>query len=920
MIDREQEPNAEQFAIKAALRTMIPQCEASPGEIGDLENSLAEFMKRAWHVVEPGVDLKWSWHLDAISEHLQAVSNGEIKQLLINVPPGCSKSLLTCVFWPAWEWARDPSKRWMFASYDQKLSIRDSMRCRFLLQSAWYQNRWGFRVQFARDANLKTYFENTALGYRLATSVGGHATGEHPDRIVCFPAGTKVTTDAGEIPIEKLAEISHDVSVLSSSGSGAVWSDKFSVTSRYFGERLVTVSFFSGRKIECTPDHLVYVHGLGYVKAGQLTSGQEVVTDEISMQALPEGLLREAEQENPVLLPQVLADVAPREEHEPMRDVRDARVPASGARCTRQDILQSQMSREGQQRDRSSSICWSKAELRGVRKGDFGCVGQAARAGEVLLAEMPGEDSGRAPSRQAVLDSLRSLRHPDMDGWQAGEKSSSLLWTEMRRLVASVIFDRQSEREVQARDGAGDIPGRIRSGREGSKTEGRPLLPAVRKESRREWQEGNERPSYRHRHDKQLPRQPDLSLRLLSRWRTWREETRSEVAKDTVVDVSVGRHCETVYCLKVDGLRNYFANGVLVHNCDDPHAVGRAESADQRQTVIDWWDNTISTRGVSRDVSRVIVMQRLHQRDLSGHILSSYADWDHINLAMRFECDSMKKPTSLGWIDPRQTEGDLLSDQQFSEERVAALEDSLGSYGSSAQLQQRPSPKGGGLIQRDWLKYCHERPQGNNVRRCRFWDLAASEKKSADYTVGALLSAKITDGVPTYYIENIQRDRWSPARRDARMKSMAEIDGRDVAIRIEKEPGASGLSLCNQIVRMLAGWDARGVRPTGSKIARMHGFAAQAEIGNIYIVRPRATEDSYWIEAMLDEFENFPTGEHDDCVDACAGAFNYLTKTPIWTDHDLVGDEEDADFDTMKPEDQEEFLASLTPEVREFFE
>ncbi len=140
-------------------------------------------MQQAWPIVETA-EFIYNWHIQAICEHLEAVTRGEIPKLLINVPPGCSKSLLVSVFWMAWEWVNDASVRWFFASYDQRLSTRDSVKCRALINSPWFQENWGDRFQLTGDQNQKTYYENTKGGYRLATSVGGHGTGEHPDRIV----------------------------------------------------------------------------------------------------------------------------------------------------------------------------------------------------------------------------------------------------------------------------------------------------------------------------------------------------------------------------------------------------------------------------------------------------------------------------------------------------------------------------------------------------------------------------------------------------------------------------------------------------------------------------------------------------------------------------------------------------------------
>jgi predicted phage terminase large subunit-like protein len=148
------------------------------------EQSLPEFIRQAWHVVEPSTKYTPGWHLDAISEHLEAVSKGQIRNLLINMPPRHMKSLEVAVFWPCWEWIRKPETRWLFASYAGSLSIRDSVKCRRLLQSPWYQRNWGDRYKLTGDQNAKERYENDKTGYRLATSVGGTATGEGGDRIV----------------------------------------------------------------------------------------------------------------------------------------------------------------------------------------------------------------------------------------------------------------------------------------------------------------------------------------------------------------------------------------------------------------------------------------------------------------------------------------------------------------------------------------------------------------------------------------------------------------------------------------------------------------------------------------------------------------------------------------------------------------
>jgi len=145
---------------------------------------LKKFVVEAWHVVEASTPFVDGWHVDAICEHLEAVTDGKIRNLVINMPPRHMKSLLVSVFWPCWDWTLQPSRRWLFASYAQSLATRDSLKCRRLIQSPWYQFWYGDKYRLTDDQNQKTRFENDRTGYRLATSVGGLGTGEGGDRIV----------------------------------------------------------------------------------------------------------------------------------------------------------------------------------------------------------------------------------------------------------------------------------------------------------------------------------------------------------------------------------------------------------------------------------------------------------------------------------------------------------------------------------------------------------------------------------------------------------------------------------------------------------------------------------------------------------------------------------------------------------------
>jgi len=144
--------------------------------------SLATFIKRAWRVLEPGQPYVHGWHVEAMAEHLEAVTAGQITRLLINIPPGTMKSLMTGVLWPAWEWGPRglSSTRFIGASHEATLATRDNLRMRSLIQSEWFQNLWPLAL--TSDQNEKTYFENERTGWRQSCAVKS-MTGRRGDRV-----------------------------------------------------------------------------------------------------------------------------------------------------------------------------------------------------------------------------------------------------------------------------------------------------------------------------------------------------------------------------------------------------------------------------------------------------------------------------------------------------------------------------------------------------------------------------------------------------------------------------------------------------------------------------------------------------------------------------------------------------------------
>jgi predicted phage terminase large subunit-like protein len=148
------------------------------------ERSLMSYVKQAWPVLEPATPFLDNWHIELIAEHLEAVTAGQIPRLLITLPPRYMKSLLVSNLWPTWEWITYPSRRWIFTSYSETLSLKHSIDRRTVLQSDWYQTRWGRQVQLSVDQNVKGEYQNTKRGVMVATSISGGITGKGGDRIV----------------------------------------------------------------------------------------------------------------------------------------------------------------------------------------------------------------------------------------------------------------------------------------------------------------------------------------------------------------------------------------------------------------------------------------------------------------------------------------------------------------------------------------------------------------------------------------------------------------------------------------------------------------------------------------------------------------------------------------------------------------
>lgn len=319
-------------------------------------------------------------------------------------------------------------------------------------------------------------------------------------------------------------------------------------------------------------------------------------------------------------------------------------------------------------------------------------------------------------------------------------------------------------------------------------------------------------------------------------------------------------------------------HGAALGIIDDPFENWeQAQSATVRDRVWDWWRGTFRTR-IWEEGSIILVMTRWHEDDLAGRLLSDQGDrWRVLRFPALAEDQAERdegarllglpagEPDFLG-----RAPGEALCPQRFSVEALAEIRRDVGSQVWSAEYQGLPRPLEGALFRRAWFGVVSAAPAGaalSTMARVRYWDKAASPG-GGDYTVGVLLG--VCDG--RYTVLDVVRGQWSSHEREQVIRRTAEQDGAGVEIWLEQEPGSAGKDSAAATLRALSGFNVHAAPVTGDKVTRALPFAAQAEAGNVALLR------AAWNAAYLDELCAFPSGAHDDQVDASSGAFNRLAR------------------------------------------
>jgi predicted phage terminase large subunit-like protein len=350
------------------------------------------------------------------------------------------------------------------------------------------------------------------------------------------------------------------------------------------------------------------------------------------------------------------------------------------------------------------------------------------------------------------------------------------------------------------------------------------------------------------------------------------------------------------------GITGYRGDRVII---DDPHSVDDANSDAKREAVTTLFKEAVTSRLNNPDQSAiVVVMQRLHERDVSGVILDNDMGYDHIMLPMRFD-PSRKCVTRLGYEDPREDDGELLFEDRFPLHVVERDEAAMGPYATAGQYQQSPEPRGGGIVKDAWWQ---------------LWD--KSEYPAIEYIIGALDTAYTTksendpsaltiwgvfsasaDQVSTSMVDRYGKPiEMATASQSEALGATSKVmlmyawQGRleigDLVVKVEElctrmkvdtlliENKAAGHSVAQELRRVFntARFGVQMYDPkTLDKMARLYSIQHIFSEGMVY------APNKDWAEMVIRQTASFPRGAHDDLVDTVSMGLKHLRDVGMLT-------------------------------------
>jgi len=300
---------------------------------------------------------------------------------------------------------------------------------------------------------------------------------------------------------------------------------------------------------------------------------------------------------------------------------------------------------------------------------------------------------------------------------------------------------------------------------------------------------------------------------------------------------------------------------------DDPIKATDALSKAERRRVNDAFDNTIYTRlNSKREGAIIIIMQRLHQDDLVGHVLAK-GDWEVVSIPAIEIADREYRLSDEPEDVYFRRAGEVLHNDREGREELEIVRRTQGSLLFSAQYQQAPVPPEGNIVKRDWIRF-YDAPPPSFDFTIASWDTASTISDTADYSVGTTWGAKGLD----FYLLDVVRDRFEVPELRQRILELARRRSVDQSVIEDTDIGRA----IAQDLRRAGEHRAILRRPRFDKEARILAQSARFEAGQVHVPR-----DAPWLAALLDELLAFPNGQHDDQVDSTSQALDYLSARTL---------------------------------------
>ena len=741
-------------------------------------------------------------------------------RLIVCCPPRSGKSELVSRRFPAYALGRYPNLEITGTSYSGELATSFSRDVQNIISDTPYKEVFNTRIPEKGEPSggkvkRSDYFEVVGdIGKYRAVGVGGSLTGTGCN---CLTASAKVLTPFGYRSITNIRV--GDPVVAYNETNDQLEVCYVEATKESYSEEIYRLCDDRGGSIEVTGDHPVYT-GRSYLKASLLTEGSSLlhpVWSELCDDGVRVPQVGQEGVKEPLLFCEMFRDV--------FLGAGEGNAQMCGLRgtCKEDATVLRQLPTEtspmangnGEQSDRVGMPCLRKDVYGGSPRGREVC--------DVLLERLQEQSSIRDDERV----------------WQCkvqGRRGQSSLQT--RGVTCGV------SREEECREtGLDDVCGL--------------------------WSNCGSAPSSCGlRCDKQQICKCRNALRDLSQRGSQARGTRDVfggyVTSNTRVPLEPGQKVK-VYDIQVSGCHNFFANGILVHNClivDDPHK-DRAEAQSEtiRQGVWDWFTSTAYTR-VAPGGGVIVMCTRWHLDDLVGRLLEQEAKggehWEVFNYPAIAEFDEEHRAT-----------GEALHPERYPIEALERIRKSVGERDWNALYQQHPVPDGGGIFKKDWIR--RWTPTNLPVsfdRVLMSWDMTFKDTSKSDYVVGQVWGKK---GANHYLLDQV-RGQWSFTKTKEMFVELCKKWPRATRKLIEDK--ANGPAIISEFKDVIAG--IVPVTPEDSKEARAHAVTTLWEAGNVYI--PEQSQDHPWVAEFETELLSFPAGAHDDMIDSCTQALSDFNK------------------------------------------